>query len=266
VGFEERARDVGRIVEWLRARPDVDPERVGLVAVSQGTWVASLVGASDPRLAFVVQIAGPAVSPLEADTFALLHRWRHAGLTAGELTAAGLLWTLEVAAVRSPPGSPAWTRYRDAVARAVRTSWYPKSRYSPSEPTGWFAGWYPLVAGHQPGAAISATMAPSLWIYGAGDSQSDVERNVQVLRSLRASARAPIEMACFPNAGHGLNVPVESASGAMPATVAPGFFGLIDGWLTLQAELPDGANLGFAAFDDGSSSVGCAGVSVVAPR
>ena len=242
VGFTERAQDVERLVAWLRGRADVDASQVGLLAVSQGTWVASLAAASDPQLTFLVQLAGPAVSPLEADTYASIQGWRRTGLQAAELRQAERLWRMEVAAIRSGPGSSAWRRYDRAVSAAGMASWYVKARYSPADPTSWFATWYRLVAAHEPARAIADTQAPSLWVYGDRDTQSDMARNVRTLRQLRQSARTAIDTACFPNADHGLNTPAgRDATG--PVTVAPGFFDLVDGWIRRHVGMgpsPDG--------------------------
>ena len=41
-------------IDWLRARPDVDAERIGIVGTSIGGMVALLVAAHDPRLKVVV--------------------------------------------------------------------------------------------------------------------------------------------------------------------------------------------------------------------
>jgi hypothetical protein len=247
----------------MRDRPEVDPDRIGLLAVSQGTWVASVVGAADARLAFLVQIAGPAVSPVEADTYAVKHGWRRAGLAADELQTAEQLWHLEVAAIRSAPESAAWRRYLSAVESARRQRWYPKADYSPSQPTGWFTGWYRLVSDHQPAAAIAATRAASLWVYGASDSESDVAVNAAILRDLAVRATGAIEVACFADAGHGLNVPVDRAEDALPSTVAPGFFELVDDWIARRADLPAPADGGLAALLDRSAVTGCPAVEPV---
>lgn len=234
VGFTERAQDVERLVGWLRGRADVDASQVGLLAVSQGAWVASFAAASDPRLAFLVQIAGPAVSPLEADTYASIQGWRRAGLQGAELGQAERLWRMEVAAIRSSAGSLAWRRYDRAVSAAVTALWYQKARYSPADPASWFTTWYRLVAGHEPARAIANTQAASLWVYGDRDTQSDAARNVRTLRHLRQSARAAIDMVCFPDADHGLNTPAgRDATG--PVMVAPGFFDVVDDWIRVHA-------------------------------
>jgi dipeptidyl aminopeptidase/acylaminoacyl peptidase len=54
------ARDVVALVAWLRARPDIDPDRIALLGHSEGGLIAPLVAAEDPRLAGIALLAGPA--------------------------------------------------------------------------------------------------------------------------------------------------------------------------------------------------------------
>jgi pimeloyl-ACP methyl ester carboxylesterase len=234
VGFEDRAEDVLAVVRWLRQQPTVDPERVGLFAVSQGTWVAGAAAARDPRIGFVVQVSGPLVSPFEADTYAALGAWRAAGLGDGERAEAEQLWRLEVAAIRRP-GAAAWDRYRQAVRDAREKSWYAKSRYAPTAPDDWFARWYRRVADFDPIPHLERVRAPVLWVYGDHDTQSDVTRNLEAIDRLRRSAPVRFEVARFAAAGHGMLAPVDSQGRALgPLATPPGFFEAVELWLARQ--------------------------------
>lgn len=73
------AGDVAAQVAWLRARTDVDAQRLGIVGHSEGGIIGPMVAARDPQLAAIVVLAGPAkpgrevlrdqfVRPVEADT------------------------------------------------------------------------------------------------------------------------------------------------------------------------------------------------------
>jgi pimeloyl-ACP methyl ester carboxylesterase len=44
---------------WLRKQPGIDPKRVGLIGHSEGGIVAPMVAVKDPKVAFIVMIAGP---------------------------------------------------------------------------------------------------------------------------------------------------------------------------------------------------------------
>lgn len=57
--------DVAAAVAFLRARPDIDPNRISLLGHSEGGVIGPLVAAQDPRIAALVLMAGPA-SPRSA--------------------------------------------------------------------------------------------------------------------------------------------------------------------------------------------------------
>ncbi len=55
------AFDVEAALAYLRARSDIDADRLGLVGHSEGSMIAGMIAASDPELAFVVSLAGAGV-------------------------------------------------------------------------------------------------------------------------------------------------------------------------------------------------------------
>jgi uncharacterized protein len=57
--FDDRAQDVHAAIALALSHPAVDPSRVGLLAHSQGGWVAQMVSAARSDLAWVVMLAGP---------------------------------------------------------------------------------------------------------------------------------------------------------------------------------------------------------------
>jgi len=63
--FSDFEGDVNAGVAFLRKTEGVDPARIGLLGHSQGGMIAPLVAAKDPKIAFVVMLAGPAVDGLD---------------------------------------------------------------------------------------------------------------------------------------------------------------------------------------------------------
>ncbi|WP_317618880.1 alpha/beta hydrolase family protein [Cellulomonas palmilytica] len=64
------ADDYARSVAYLRSLPEVDPERVGVYAESEGAWIAPVMAAQDPDLEFVVLVSAPVVPPRQQAAFA----------------------------------------------------------------------------------------------------------------------------------------------------------------------------------------------------
>ncbi|GAA3420708.1 alpha/beta hydrolase family protein [Streptosporangium vulgare] len=71
------ARDALRVLRELLSRDDVDPARVGLWGVSEGSWVVPLAANESGAVGFTVLVSAPNVSPMRQVTWALgeqLHR------------------------------------------------------------------------------------------------------------------------------------------------------------------------------------------------
>lgn len=56
------AEDAGAAMRYLAARDDIDADRIGVLAFSQGGWVASQLHAAGVEPRFIIVVGGPAVS------------------------------------------------------------------------------------------------------------------------------------------------------------------------------------------------------------
>ncbi|WP_182887933.1 alpha/beta hydrolase family protein [Microbispora sp. H10885] len=79
--YSQLADDALAAVRLLRARPDVDPDRVGLWGISEGGWVAPLVAARSPEVGFVVLLAASGVQPARQTAWHLDNLLRHDGVS-----------------------------------------------------------------------------------------------------------------------------------------------------------------------------------------
>ncbi|MGO1316979.1 MAG: alpha/beta hydrolase family protein [Cellulomonadaceae bacterium] len=69
--YVEMAGDYAASVEHLRGVPGVDPERVGVYAESEGTWIAPVMATADPSIAFLALVSAPVVPPRSQAAFAV---------------------------------------------------------------------------------------------------------------------------------------------------------------------------------------------------
>ncbi len=67
--LDDMAENGRVLLDWLKARPEVDARKVGLLGISQGGWVAPLVAADRADVAFATFLTGGAVSPQWVETF-----------------------------------------------------------------------------------------------------------------------------------------------------------------------------------------------------
>ncbi len=81
--YVQMAEDYARSVALLRSLPDVDPERVGVYAESEGGWIAPVMAANDPTIEFVVLVSAPVVPPRQQAAFAADNYLRATGVPHG---------------------------------------------------------------------------------------------------------------------------------------------------------------------------------------
>lgn len=65
------AADYSRTLDLALQLPEVDPARVGLYAESEGAWIAPILAADNPDVAFVALISAPVVTPRQQGAFAV---------------------------------------------------------------------------------------------------------------------------------------------------------------------------------------------------
>ncbi|RFS82374.1 alpha/beta hydrolase [Actinomadura spongiicola] len=79
--FSELADDALGAVGALRARPGVDPAKVGLWGLSEGGWVAPLAASRSADVAFVIVVGGNAMSPIRQQVWNETSGLRRAGVS-----------------------------------------------------------------------------------------------------------------------------------------------------------------------------------------
>ena len=62
---QELAEDARAAIDYLETRDDVDPERIGLFGHSEGGFYAAMLGASDPRVAYIGMMAPAVLNGIE---------------------------------------------------------------------------------------------------------------------------------------------------------------------------------------------------------
>ena len=66
------AKDAAAAADFLTSLPGIDASRVGLWSISQGGWITPIAASLNPRISFVVNVSGPAVSVGEENYFSRL--------------------------------------------------------------------------------------------------------------------------------------------------------------------------------------------------
>jgi dipeptidyl aminopeptidase/acylaminoacyl peptidase len=196
--IDTMAADGEAAIRWLRARPEIDPRRVGVWAISQGGWPASVLAARDSLLAFVILHAGSSLTPaVQGDDEMRLTVMQASGTQADidRLLAYYHRYNdvLRGRATRESLDS----LYRELGAQANRFLWSPANSTSPR--ARWLAG----INDFDPVPYWSRARVPVLALFGEFDGYVPPETNVPVLRAAFArSGNRDTSIVVFPHANH----------------------------------------------------------------
>lgn len=81
-----RAEDVFHAIRYLKSRPDISPDKIGICGHSQGGWVVQIAGAKYPsEVAFIVNLNGAVTTPKQQEIDNLIQKQRCLGKTKKEL-------------------------------------------------------------------------------------------------------------------------------------------------------------------------------------
>lgn len=191
---EDFADDAMAGVEFLRARPEIDPGRIGLIGHSEGGVVAPMVASRSEDVSFIVLLAGTGVpgdeilirqmelisraSGIEDEQLAqVLEAQREVlGLVKGMATESEVE-TVVRELVEAQTGSGLTAEQLDEAARA-------QARIATSP-------WFRFFLGYDPRPVLEATRIPVLALGGELDLQVDPAQNLPEIREALRKADNP---------------------------------------------------------------------------
>jgi hypothetical protein len=205
-GFSELAEDALAGVTFLRGRPEIDRERVGLIGLSQGGWVAPLAAARSDDVAFVITVSSAAVGFAEQTFVEMANTARQAGLREPLVQ--------EVVRLNAAAGkyltTGDWDQYARARARVLETeartiaAGFPAAAHEPI--------WTFLraVAAYDPVPYWILVTQPVFVVYGGEDERDNVPVAESVRRlehAFRAVNKGNYQVLVVPEVGHGIRDP-----------------------------------------------------------
>lgn len=170
------ANDVRTVVAWLRARSDVDPDRIFLLGHSEGGMIAPMVAAADTKIAGIVLLAGPAKTGREIIDFQQRFAIDHDT-------------TLKDSAARDAASARA-RRQLEATARQLNAT------------GGENNPWLKFFFSYDPLATARTVRTPSLVLQGETDRQITSDQAALLGDALRASGNTDVTVRVFPGLNH----------------------------------------------------------------
>jgi pimeloyl-ACP methyl ester carboxylesterase len=208
---DDFARDAAAAVQWLRARPDVADDRVGIIGHSEGGVIAPLVASRTPEVAFIVMLAGPGTNPGELlmEQGALISRAGGASEPEIERTIA-LQRELFSAITTEADSTVLHGRLREIASR-YQASLTPEERTRPDASDATMAAsisqlispWFRWFLRYDPLPALRSTRVPVLALNGALDLQVPADANLAGIRqALAAGGNRDVTAEKLPGLNH----------------------------------------------------------------
>jgi len=189
------AADAGAALDWLRARPEIDPGRIAVVGHSEGGIIAAMLGAVRRDLAAIVLLAGTGVDGRQILLSQGERVPRAEGVSdAGALRRGRVMQEAILDSVAgSEPGADPEPLARQAVTR-IRTDLAADPVVAAAELDAAVADgirrlgtpWYRFFIAHDPAADLAQVGCPVLALFGEKDVQVDPVVNLPPVRTALA--------------------------------------------------------------------------------
>lgn len=204
--IDESARDVLAGVAYLRDRPDIDPDRVGVYGVSQGGWIGPAAAAMSRTVAFVIANSGPGVSIMESNIAQRANEWIEDGYTPADTAEIKPFLRTTWRYFGTGEGYEAARAARDAVRDRP---WFTALGFADSTPAPAMLSdaRYDFHRRSQfdPDSVLRKVGVPILAVFGARDRHIPMPESATRFRAaLEAGGNRDATVQVFPEAGHGV--------------------------------------------------------------
>jgi len=232
--IEEMAGDTSAGIRFLQKRPDIDPGKVGIWAISQGGWMAQVAAARAPNVAFLILHAGPAVSPRLQGRMELVNTFPRFGYSQDQIKEAVEYQNLYFDAMNS---DEAYDRlqaaYEQARARGVRWVWNPGTKEQLR------AQWTRPNIDFDPVPFLEKVKCPVLAFFGEKDVLVPPAGNVTIMEAaLKKAGNKDVTLKILPGVNHNFEVPGMGVYGFQSSgKVPPGYYDVMMEWLKKRVRL-----------------------------
>jgi pimeloyl-ACP methyl ester carboxylesterase len=236
--IDDFAIDAEAASAWLRKQPGVDPARVGLIGHSEGGIIAPMVAARDPKVAFIVMIAGPG-APLSEVMRAQRVALGPAMGQAPESTAKQqAVVDKMLAAMRGSKNDAEAEARALAVLQANADGFAGTPEQLALIAKQFSSSWIRGLMDYDPGPTLAKVRVPILAVNGSKDMQVPADQNLSAIR--RATAKnKDVSVVELPGLNHLLQTAPTGAAGEyadIEETVAPIALDTISNWVVAHTK------------------------------
>lgn len=205
--FEDLAGDALAAVSFLKVRPEVDPNRVGLRGASQAGWVLPIAAARSEDVAHIILISPAGVTPYEQIVFDVRTDLEDAGHAPGEVERALALLRSGLDYGRSGKG---WAQHAQRLQNAAGEAWLDIAS-GPPVADHWMWSWFRPVADFDSVPLLETISVPVLVMLGEQDRVCPWQvAGYRFENALESRQEGRHLVRYFPNANHDLEVTTAS--------------------------------------------------------
>jgi len=194
---QDFASDMQAGVEYLRTRSDIEADHIGLLGHGEGAIIASMLAAKDPKIAFLVLLAPPAVPGVDV----LLEQTAQAEMAGGvpddqieaDQAIGAELYKLVMEGKGEPELHAALKKFSKQAPQAVIQNW---DRQIPRLENPWLR----FFLSYNPATALEHVNCPVLALYGENDLQVIPQQNAPELeKALKHAHNHDVNVLMLPN-------------------------------------------------------------------
>jgi alpha-beta hydrolase superfamily lysophospholipase len=255
VSLDDVADDVRGALDLLRSRADIATARIGLLGHSEGAYVAQLVAAGEPSVAFMLLLGGPAARGRELLLAQRTMLTRASGESAIHVRVDSLMMArIFTVFDRRPDDARLGPMVDSTLAdwlsglspddrRVADAMLAPRTAAQDSSSIGlWKSRWFKRLYHHDPAPVLRKVAVPVFALVGELDLQVPAAVNVPALEAAFAgSRRSLLTLHRLPGINHMLQ---RATTGRMEEymtieeTIAPEILALIEQWLAQTTPSP----------------------------
>lgn len=239
---EDFATDVEAGIQYLKSRPEIDPERMGLIGHSEGGLIAPMIAARSRDIAFLVLMAAPGVSGEEIllQQGALINR--AAGRSDSFIATSSALQRRLLAIAKTSADTAELRRRLEAAfadATPAEQELIKEGKLTVNNQMPVLSSpWLRFFIAYNPVTALTKVQVPVLALTGGKDIQVPADENLSAIeKALKQGGNRQVTVKKFP----GLNHLFQTADTGLPGeyglieeTIAPDVLQFIGSWIEKQ--------------------------------
>jgi hypothetical protein len=239
---QDFADDADAAAAFLRARKEIDPAKVGLIGHSEGGLIAPMVAVADPKVDFIVMMAGPGVDGAQVLTEQGRLITKAMGLSDAQVAETSALREKLIAIVRTEKDpAVAAAKMRALIAADPKLKDTPPAAIE-AQISAINSDWFRFFFNYDLAIALRQVRCPVLAMIGSKDLQVPPDQNLPAIRA--ALAHNPdAEVEELPSLNHLFQTAKTGAVGEygeIEETLAPVALDLMTGWILKRVGPPAG--------------------------